>query len=246
MVQERRGPKLAAATSSGNGNGAAGPADLDSSVFSGRVWTGRGALRLGLVDGIGDMTSVLRKKFGQDVRITCVNPTPRGGFPFLPGMDATLAAMTGSSGGGGGRGGVAAFAAAAAARLLDPVNHGPRLMARCPASAEGDSAACYSGGAGTSILGGASATAGRCGGSGSGCDTASAGIRASGSCNAACELGVTNLAASSVASMVAASAEAASASTDSAVARSDASALALVDALHEALAYDESFATFRT
>jgi ClpP class serine protease len=36
-------------------------------VFSGRVWTGRAAVKIGLVDGVGHMTEVLREKYGDDV-----------------------------------------------------------------------------------------------------------------------------------------------------------------------------------
>lgn len=44
----------------------------DGDVFSGAFWTGRQALDLGLVDGIGDMRTVLRDRFGKDVRIRVV------------------------------------------------------------------------------------------------------------------------------------------------------------------------------
>lgn len=36
-------------------------------LFTGRPWTGRQALQLGLVDGTDDMRSVMRRKFGQQV-----------------------------------------------------------------------------------------------------------------------------------------------------------------------------------
>lgn len=38
-------------------------------VFSGDVWLGDEAVRLGLVDGVGDMHSVLRDKYGPEVRL---------------------------------------------------------------------------------------------------------------------------------------------------------------------------------
>jgi serine protease SohB len=41
--------------------------EADSELFSGAYWTGRHALELGLVDGIGDMRSVLRERFGDKV-----------------------------------------------------------------------------------------------------------------------------------------------------------------------------------
>ena len=41
----------------------------ESQIFSGAFWSGKKALELGLIDGIGDVNSILRKKFGPDVRI---------------------------------------------------------------------------------------------------------------------------------------------------------------------------------
>jgi len=42
----------------------------EKDVFSGAFWTGRRALELGLVDGIGDLRTVLRDRFGDKVRVT--------------------------------------------------------------------------------------------------------------------------------------------------------------------------------
>jgi serine protease SohB len=39
----------------------------ESDLFSGAYWTGTRALELGLVDGVGDMRSILRKRFGEKV-----------------------------------------------------------------------------------------------------------------------------------------------------------------------------------
>jgi serine protease SohB len=39
----------------------------ETDLFSGEYWTGGRALDFGLVDGIGDLRSVLREKFGEDV-----------------------------------------------------------------------------------------------------------------------------------------------------------------------------------
>jgi signal peptide peptidase SppA len=41
----------------------------DDVLFEGDVWTGEGALALGLIDGIGDMRSVMRDRFGKKVRL---------------------------------------------------------------------------------------------------------------------------------------------------------------------------------
>ena len=39
----------------------------EEELFSGRVWTGRQAARLGLIDGVGDVATVLADKFGDKV-----------------------------------------------------------------------------------------------------------------------------------------------------------------------------------
>jgi serine protease SohB len=52
LVKSRRGGKL---------NGA------DTDLFSGEYWTGTRGLELGLVDGIGDLRTVLRERFGNNV-----------------------------------------------------------------------------------------------------------------------------------------------------------------------------------
>jgi serine protease SohB len=57
LVKESRGTRLT------------GP---ESDLFSGEFWTGRKAVTLGIADAIGDMRSVLRKRFGDDVRTPLV------------------------------------------------------------------------------------------------------------------------------------------------------------------------------
>jgi len=52
-VRERRGARL-------KGD--------ESEVFSGAFWTGSKALELGLIDGLGDMRSVMRGRYGARVR----------------------------------------------------------------------------------------------------------------------------------------------------------------------------------
>ena len=54
MVRQRRGTKLKA-----------GEQDL----FDGSFWTGRKALSLGLVDGLGHRNAVLRQRFGENVQV---------------------------------------------------------------------------------------------------------------------------------------------------------------------------------
>jgi len=44
----------------------------DASLFSGEFWTGKRARELGLIDAIGDMRTVMRERFGEDVRLKSV------------------------------------------------------------------------------------------------------------------------------------------------------------------------------
>jgi serine protease SohB len=59
LVKSRRGGKLN------------GP---ESDLFSGEYWTGRRALELGLVDGIGDLRGTLRERFGDKVVTPVIAP----------------------------------------------------------------------------------------------------------------------------------------------------------------------------
>ena len=56
-VRERRGDRLRA-----------GPEEL----FNGEFWTGKRALELGLIDGLDDLRSAMRRRFGDDVRLRVV------------------------------------------------------------------------------------------------------------------------------------------------------------------------------
>lgn len=56
-VKQRRGERLVAD---------------DETVFNGDIWTGERALELGLVDGLGDMRTIIRRKYGPDVRFLLV------------------------------------------------------------------------------------------------------------------------------------------------------------------------------
>jgi ClpP class serine protease len=40
----------------------------ESELFTGAFWTGRRALTLGLIDGIGELTEVMKSRFGEKVR----------------------------------------------------------------------------------------------------------------------------------------------------------------------------------
>ncbi|HZT20951.1 MAG TPA: S49 family peptidase [Dongiaceae bacterium] len=59
QVRERRGGRLKGA---------------EADLFNGDVWTARQALALGLIDGIGDLRTVLRARFGEKVRLVNVGP----------------------------------------------------------------------------------------------------------------------------------------------------------------------------
>ncbi len=70
LVRERRGGKLAAD---------------DETLFNGDIWTGRTALRLGLVDGIGEIRSVMRERFGDKVQLRLVEAERRRRWlPSIP------------------------------------------------------------------------------------------------------------------------------------------------------------------
>ena len=46
----------------------------DRELFSGEFWTGREALELGLVDGVGDLRAVMRERFGDKVKLRLMAP----------------------------------------------------------------------------------------------------------------------------------------------------------------------------
>lgn len=61
-VRERRGDRLRGE---------------DSDLFEGQVWTGKQALDVGLIDGIGHLHAVLKERFGEDVKLPLVTkPKP--------------------------------------------------------------------------------------------------------------------------------------------------------------------------
>jgi serine protease SohB len=61
-VRARRGERLTAA---------------DAELFEGQVWTGRRAVELGLIDGLGSLHAVLKARFGDKVRMPQVGTTRR-------------------------------------------------------------------------------------------------------------------------------------------------------------------------
>ena len=67
-VEQRRGDKF--------------KVDEARSLMNGDVFLGEKALELGMVDGVGDMRSTLRARFGEKVQIKLVNK-PKRGLPFM-------------------------------------------------------------------------------------------------------------------------------------------------------------------
>ncbi|MEC8371425.1 MAG: S49 family peptidase [Pseudomonadota bacterium] len=63
----------------------------ESVLFSGEFWTGRRGMELGLVDGLGDLRSVMREKFGEKVNLRLVGVRKRLGLGRLLGGQADLA-----------------------------------------------------------------------------------------------------------------------------------------------------------
>ena len=46
----------------------------NKNIFSGSFWAGKEAIKLGLVDGIGDLKTVMEKKFGEKLRYISIKP----------------------------------------------------------------------------------------------------------------------------------------------------------------------------
>ncbi len=61
-VRERRGDKLEGA---------------EDDLFSGAFWSGKRAVELGLIDGLGDLRTVMRERYGENVRLRTVAPRRR-------------------------------------------------------------------------------------------------------------------------------------------------------------------------
>ncbi len=75
----------------------------DETVFSGLFWSGEQGLKLGLIDGLGDLYATLKSRYGDKVKLELVN-TPKGFFSRFvrgtsgpSGMGADLAASMADS-----------------------------------------------------------------------------------------------------------------------------------------------------
>ena len=69
----------------------------EEELFSGEFWTGSQAEKLGLIDGIGDLRSVMRERFGEKVRLVLIAPK-RSWLTDRLGIGSSL--MAGRFGGG--------------------------------------------------------------------------------------------------------------------------------------------------
>jgi signal peptide peptidase SppA len=69
MVHERRGKRLID--------------DGETDLMNGDVWVGQKAVDLGLVDGVGDIRSTLRQKFGKETRMKLIQAPSRSPLKFL-------------------------------------------------------------------------------------------------------------------------------------------------------------------
>lgn len=59
----------------------------DKDLFSGLFWTGVKARDLGLVDGIGDLHTTIRERFGKDTKTRMIGGKKRFLGRFLPGAN---------------------------------------------------------------------------------------------------------------------------------------------------------------
>lgn len=90
VVKAARGDRLAGAD--------------EKELFSGRVWTGRQAAQLGLVDGIGTLRSVMHEEFGDRARFLLCSDPIQPGFRDMLGLGAAARRSGEFSGSGMGRG----------------------------------------------------------------------------------------------------------------------------------------------
>jgi signal peptide peptidase SppA len=68
MVRERRGKRLV---------------EDDNDLMNGDVWVGQKAVEFGLVDGVSDIRSTLREKFGEEVKMKFISPPSKSPLKFL-------------------------------------------------------------------------------------------------------------------------------------------------------------------
>ena len=54
----------------------------EDQLFTGEFWTARRGLDMGLVDGLGDIDSTLRARYGKDIKLKVI--APKRGWLHLP------------------------------------------------------------------------------------------------------------------------------------------------------------------
>jgi signal peptide peptidase SppA len=89
-------------------------------LFSGQYWLAGKAVELGLIDGIGDIRSTIRQRYGDKAELKLVS-APRGLFgrkAGMPGISGALAAASGNAMASAGAGLADAIAAEAEAQAL--------------------------------------------------------------------------------------------------------------------------------
>ncbi|QYA05962.1 S49 family peptidase [Agrobacterium larrymoorei] len=84
MVKLRRGTKL----------------KDDPTLFSGLFWTGMRGVDLGLVDGLGDMKDVLRRRYGEKVKLQLISGSRSLFGKKVPGVDLSANAIAASAASG--------------------------------------------------------------------------------------------------------------------------------------------------
>lgn len=65
----------------------------DEELFSGEFWGGNKALELGLVDGLGDLRAVLRRRFGDKVKLPLIS-APAGFLARITGRGGATTSLT--------------------------------------------------------------------------------------------------------------------------------------------------------
>lgn len=84
MVKLRRGGKL----------------KDDLTLFSGLFWTGMRGVDLGLVDGLGDMKDILRRRYGEKVKLQLISGSRSLFGKKMPGVDLSANAIAASAASG--------------------------------------------------------------------------------------------------------------------------------------------------
>ena len=65
----------------------------DATIFSGLFWTGMRGVDLGLIDGLGDMRDVLKRRFGKDARLELIGGSRSLFGRRIPGVSAAGAPL---------------------------------------------------------------------------------------------------------------------------------------------------------